>query len=218
MKIVCLGDSLTTGYNLAPGEGWVDLLNRETPHLWVNAGVAGDTSTGLLVRLQSQALPQKPDMVLFMGGDNDIMLTGSADQAKSAVMAMVHQCVAAGVRPVVGIPYPVRTIPAQWQPVCDMDRDLEASAEYVRWLRRLTDAISLRRGLRRRREHGGPVPARRHAPQPPGQPRHGGRRASRPPLGQIAQRRTSVFYHLSKCYPGLMFRVDTISRPVIEWT
>lgn len=90
------GDSLTTGYNLAPGEGWVDLLNRETPHLWVNAGVAGDTSTGLLVRLQSQALPQKPDMVLFMGGDNDIMLTGSADQAKSAVMAMVHQCVAAG--------------------------------------------------------------------------------------------------------------------------
>ena len=33
MKIVCLGDSLTTGYNLAPGEGWVDLLNRETPHL-----------------------------------------------------------------------------------------------------------------------------------------------------------------------------------------
>ena len=108
MKIVCLGDSLTTGYNLVPGEGWVDLLNRETPHLWVNAGVAGDTSTGLLVRLQSQALPQKPDMVLFMGGDNDIMLTGSADQAKSAVMAMVHQCVAAGVRPVVGIPYPVR--------------------------------------------------------------------------------------------------------------
>lgn len=104
------GDSLTTGYNLAPGEGWVDLLNRETPHLWVNAGVAGDTSTGLLVRLQSQALPQKPDMILFMGGDNDIMLTGSADQAKSAVMAMVHQCVAAGVRPVVGIPYPVRTI------------------------------------------------------------------------------------------------------------
>ena len=146
MKIVCLGDSLTTGYNLAPGEGWVDLLNRETPHLWVNAGVAGDTSTGLLVRLQSQALPQKPDMVLFMGGDNDIMLTGSADQAKSAVMAMVHQCVAAGVRPVVGIPYPVRTIPAQWQPVCDMDRALEASAEYVRWLRRLTDAISLGRG------------------------------------------------------------------------
>ena len=145
MKIVCLGDSLTTGYNLVPGEGWVDLLNRETPHLWVNAGVAGDTSTRLLVRLQSQALPQKPDMVLFMGGDNDIMLTGSADQAKSAVMAMVHQCVAAGVRPVVGIPYPVRTIPAQWQPVCDMDRALEASAEYVRWLRRLTDAISLRR-------------------------------------------------------------------------
>lgn len=96
MKIVCLGDSLTTGYNLAPGEGWVDLLNRETPHLWVNAGVAGDTSTGLLVRLQSQALPQKPDMVLFMGGDNDIMLTGSADQAKSAVMAMVHQCVPPG--------------------------------------------------------------------------------------------------------------------------
>ena len=104
MKIICLGDSLTAGYNLRREENWVELLNRETPDQWLNAGVSGDTSTGLVARLSAEVLPQRPDEVLFMGGDNDILLTGSADQAKSAVMAMIHQCAARGVRLAAGQP------------------------------------------------------------------------------------------------------------------
>ena len=98
MKIICLGDSLTAGCGLRRGENWVELLREQTGDEWINAGVCGDTSTGILVRLQTEVLPQRPDEVLLMGGDNDIMLTGCADQAKSAMMAMIHQCAARGVK------------------------------------------------------------------------------------------------------------------------
>lgn len=76
MKIICLGDSLTAGCGLRRGENWVELLREQTGDEWINAGVCGDTSTGILVRLQTEVLPQRPDEVLLMGGDNDIMLTG----------------------------------------------------------------------------------------------------------------------------------------------
>ncbi len=144
MKIICLGDSLTAGYNLRREENWLELLNRKTPNQWLNAGVSGDTSTGLVARLSAEVLPQRPDEVLFMGGDNDILLTGSADQAKSAVMAMIHQCAARGVRPVVGIAFPLLDVPEVWRPVCDWQRASREMHQQVLWLRRLVQALSLR--------------------------------------------------------------------------
>ena len=74
---------------------------------------------------------------MLMGGDNDIMLTGCADQAKSAMMAMIHQCAARGVKPVVGIQFPVLGIPEPWRAVCDWERAQAESAAYIAWLRRL---------------------------------------------------------------------------------
>lgn len=75
MKIICLGDSLTAGAACAAGRtGWsccgadgrrVDQRGRLRRHV-----------DGILVRLQTEVLPQRPDEVLLMGGDNDIMLTG----------------------------------------------------------------------------------------------------------------------------------------------
>ena len=144
MKIICLGDSLTAGCGLRRGENWVELLREQTGDEWINAGVCGDTSTGILVRLQTEVLPQRPDEVLLMGGDNDIMLTGCADQAKSAMMAMIHQCAARGVKPVVGIQFPVLGIPEPWRAVCDWERAQAESAAYIAWLRRLVRAVSLR--------------------------------------------------------------------------
>ena len=143
MKIICLGDSLTAGCGLRRGENWVELLREQTGDEWINAGVCGDTSTGILVRLQTEVLPQRPDEVLLMGGDNDIMLTGCADQAKSAMMAMIHQCAARGVKPVVGIQFPVLGIPEPWRAVCDWERAQAESAAYIAWLRRLVRAVSL---------------------------------------------------------------------------
>jgi acyl-CoA thioesterase-1 len=145
MKIACLGDSLTAGYNVRREDSWVALLNQETEHTWLNAGISGDTSTGILLRLQTEAFPQNPDAVLWMAGDNDIMLTGSCSEAKSCVMSMIHQCTARGIKPVIGIQFPCLGIPERWKKVCDWQQAMAESQRYIQWLRCLTEAISLRR-------------------------------------------------------------------------
>lgn len=141
MKIVCLGDSLTAGYKVRRENAWVSILDRETPHTWINAGISGDTSVGMLVRLQTQVLPRKPDVVFWMGGSNDIIITGSADQAKNSLMAMIHQCGQWGVTPVIGIPLSMRSMPERWKAVCDTPVVYRASEGYVRWLRMFLNGI-----------------------------------------------------------------------------
>jgi len=144
MKIVCLGDSLTAGYKLRPEDAWVSILNRETPHTWVNCGISGDTSVGMLVRLHSQVLPQKPDAVLWMGGNNDVIIGNSYAQARNSLMAMIHQCGYWGVIPIIGIPTAIRSVPDRWIKVCDMPKVREQSEEYNRWLRHFLTHIPQR--------------------------------------------------------------------------
>ena len=74
MNILCIGDSLTAGYGVPREQCWVSLLDRQTQHHWQNAGISGDTTPGMLARLQQ--LPSKPDLIIWMGGINDILLTG----------------------------------------------------------------------------------------------------------------------------------------------
>lgn len=144
MKIVCLGDSLTAGYKVRAEDAWVSILNRETPHTWINCGISGDTSVGMLVRLQTQVLPQKPDAVFWMGGSNDVIVTNSSDTAKASLMAMIHHCGQWGVIPMIGIPTTVRSVPDRWSSVCDMPKVRAGSEEYVRWLRNFVVGIPQR--------------------------------------------------------------------------
>lgn len=144
MEIVCLGDSLTEGYGVRREECWVSLARMKVGHWWHNAGISGDTSLGMLVRLQTQVLPLKPDIVIWLGGYNDILQTASTDQAKSCIMAFLNQCTQAGAKPVIGIPYMITGIPRPWSQVCDKEKGMAALEEYILWLRSLTKAASLR--------------------------------------------------------------------------
>lgn len=144
MVIVCLGDSLTEGAGVLPEQCWVSLLQSGSRHRWLNAGISGDTSLGMLVRLQTQVLPAKPDMVIWLGGYNDILLTGSADQAKSCVMAFLNHCVKAGVKPVIGIPYLPHGVGRPWNKLCDWEACVPVLEEYIQWLRKLAKAALLR--------------------------------------------------------------------------
>lgn len=145
MKIICLGDSLTAGYNIRPDECWVSILQQETQHEWINGGISGDTSQGVLVRLQTWAVPQHPDYILLLCGFNDIMVTASCDLAKASIMAMIHQCVAAGIKPVLGIPFPIENLPERYRDICRAEKVKSALIEYITWLRNLAEVMSLRR-------------------------------------------------------------------------
>lgn len=80
-KILALGDSLTAGYGLESGDGFVDQLTvylnnqnlNQKIHI-INAGVSGDTTAGGQARLGwslAEFGPKGPDLVLVALGGND---------------------------------------------------------------------------------------------------------------------------------------------------
>jgi acyl-CoA thioesterase-1 len=74
--ILVLGDSLSAGYGLAPGQGWVSLLQQRLRkegygHRVVNASVTGETTDGGLARLDRALATHKPDIVILELGGND---------------------------------------------------------------------------------------------------------------------------------------------------
>lgn len=77
LRILALGDSLTAGFGLAPGQGFAPQLQRalEADGLAaevIDAGVSGDTSAGGLARLE-WALADRPDLVILELGANDML-------------------------------------------------------------------------------------------------------------------------------------------------
>jgi acyl-CoA thioesterase-1 len=76
-RIVVLGDSLTAGYGLPPGEDFPAVLQEELREDGIdvvveNAGVSGDTTSGGLARLD-WALGNDPEFVIVELGANDAL-------------------------------------------------------------------------------------------------------------------------------------------------
>jgi len=75
--VLCVGTSLTAGYDLDPGQAWPALLQSQLdasriPLRVVNAGVSGETSAGVLGRID-WLLQQKPRVLLLETGANDAL-------------------------------------------------------------------------------------------------------------------------------------------------
>lgn len=80
--ILAFGDSLTAGYNLERGLGFVPQLQASLRRHGVSAtvadgGVSGDTTTGGAARLAwtLAGLPRQPDLVIVELGANDMLRT-----------------------------------------------------------------------------------------------------------------------------------------------
>ncbi|MGP3699022.1 arylesterase [Rhodobacter sp. NSM] len=77
VTVLALGDSLTAGYGLPEGEGFVPQLQQwlrdhgEAVEV-VNAGVSGDTTAGGLARLDWSLTPEVDAMIVNLGG-NDML-------------------------------------------------------------------------------------------------------------------------------------------------
>ncbi|SNX71735.1 acyl-CoA thioesterase-1 [Cereibacter ovatus] len=77
VTILALGDSLTAGYGLPEGQGFVPQLQawltaRGTDAAIVNAGVSGDTTAGGRARLDWSLTPEVDAMLVNLGG-NDLL-------------------------------------------------------------------------------------------------------------------------------------------------
>ena len=94
MQLLCFGDSLTNGYDVPRGLGWVELVQKELPDVEIqNHGIDGDTLQGILYRLErvssctgsaNSKVPcsdgvavrraENKRYIFLMGGSNDILM------------------------------------------------------------------------------------------------------------------------------------------------
>lgn len=141
-RVLCLGDSHTFGYGVAPGLVWTALAGRSGALELINRGISGNTTGGMLVQLERLMDQTQPGAVLLMGGSNDILLSGSAVQAQSNMGAMGHIVAGRGLTPVIGIaPRACPPIRVDWSGLVDFARAEQTAESYRQWLRRLCQAF-----------------------------------------------------------------------------
>lgn len=101
--ILVLGDSLSAGYGLAPGQGWVALLQQRLKregygHRVVNASVSGETTDGGVARLDRALATHKPDVVIIELGGNDGLRGLPASQMQANLTRIVESARRRGAR------------------------------------------------------------------------------------------------------------------------
>ncbi len=141
-KLICYGDSLTFGLGVRHNQKWTALVQQRNAWSIVNQGVNGDTTGGVLARLQRLDTAGQP-WVLIMAGSNDIFYSGTDLSARANMGAIIHQVRSLGLTPIVGIPPiidPAAT-PAQYVGFTDFSACAEVLEGYCGWLKKLCHAF-----------------------------------------------------------------------------
>ncbi|MDO4231683.1 MAG: arylesterase [Lautropia sp.] len=103
--LLVLGDSLSAGYGLARGEGWVSLLEKrmqagasKARKGWqiVNASISGETTAGGRSRLTDLLARHKPTLVIIELGSNDALRGLPLKAATENLREMLKAAQAAG--------------------------------------------------------------------------------------------------------------------------
>lgn len=136
MKIVCIGDSLTEGYGVGRSENWVALLNESSENNFVNKGISGDTTGGMLSRFQRDVVDEKPRYVIIMGGANDLIMGDSLGTVRANIMAIVHQAYHYRIIPILGtgIKADAASFRKDWAEITDVARLNDMIAAYRDWI------------------------------------------------------------------------------------
>ena len=116
--ILIVGDSLSAGYGLPSGSGWVTLLQRRLatahyPQTVVNASISGDTTAGGRARLAPLLAKYRPAITIIELGGNDGLRGNNVDAMRQNLDAMTTAALKSGSRVVlVGIQMPPNYGPA----------------------------------------------------------------------------------------------------------
>ena len=113
-KIVCMGDSLTEGYGIRQGCSWPSILNHILPHEFINSGISGDTTAGMLARFHEMVITHKPEYVIIMGGTNDISFNVPDNQIIGNIVAMTRLARHHNIQSIIGL-LPPFFIPKEYE-------------------------------------------------------------------------------------------------------
>ena len=101
--ILVFGDSISAGYGLSPGQGWVELLKTRLQsqgygYQVVNASVSGETTAGGLARLPRALELHHPKIVILELGGNDGLRALPIAQMRANLTQMVTLATAIGAK------------------------------------------------------------------------------------------------------------------------
>lgn len=135
MKILCLGDSLTYGYDVLPGERWTTLVAADGRIQIDNRGQCGDTTAGMVFRLHQLDLVGY-DAFFIMGGSNDILLDKDFSSVCRNIETLVSLLKSQEEPVYIGIPPLTKPESAYygWQDAGDVNRHNEILRRYRQWL------------------------------------------------------------------------------------
>jgi len=98
--VLVFGDSLSAGYGLSPGQGWVSLLQQQLggAHKVVNASQSGETTAGGVSRLPQALKAHQPQVVILELGGNDGLRGLPLSEMQANLDTMIRASEAAGAR------------------------------------------------------------------------------------------------------------------------
>ncbi len=144
-RIICIGDSITYGYEVEGSLTWIGRLRREEEINLFNVGLNGDTTGGMLGRFKEHVIDLEPKAVLIMGGGNDILGGTPLEYVTNNVVMMVQMAMNKGIVPIIGIapePSP-KDVPKEWHQMMDYDEVRRQMAAYKEWLIAFAEANKL---------------------------------------------------------------------------
>lgn len=103
MKIVCIGDSLTYGYGIPNENSWIHLASQISDNTFINSGLNGDTTSGMLFRLQEDLINLKPEKAFIMGGTNDFLMGYKLQNTIENIDLIISECISNNITPYLGI-------------------------------------------------------------------------------------------------------------------
>ena len=100
--LLVLGDSISAGYGIDRGKGWVELLQQQLgdDHQVINASISGDTTGGGLSRLKTLVEEHQPQFVLIELGGNDGLRGYPVHRMKQNLRAMIDLSRQCDVQPI----------------------------------------------------------------------------------------------------------------------
>lgn len=132
MKLVCMGDSLTEGYQIDLSKRWTEELKKVLDIDVINSGICGDTTNGMLARFKAMVIDYQPTHVLIMGGTNDVFVGASIANIKCNLLAMTRYARHHDIKAIIGLPTPyyVELMPKEEQ--TQTEKKLSEKIEHMR--------------------------------------------------------------------------------------
>lgn len=101
--ILVFGDSLSAGYGLPSGSGWVSLLEHRLKrdrldYTVINASISGETTLGGRNRIVAALAEHQPAVVIVQLGGNDGLRGNSIEETRRNLIAIVEASRKAGAK------------------------------------------------------------------------------------------------------------------------